>query len=116
MSIPERLDSCFEKLRWHAFRAEQTQAAIEEMERAAEVEGALQQHGRMERADGSVLLDTYMGGVLLRDRHSYLRLVGIRNAHQTQVGMYSALISAGISQTAYRRVRHGSTYHLEAVD
>lgn len=115
MSVPERLDSCYEKLRWHAFRAEQAQAQIEEMERAAEEEGMLQQVGRMERADGSLIADTFMGNVLLRDRHAYLRQVGIRNAHQAQVGMYSALISAGVNQTAYRRVQRGSGYHLEPV-
>lgn len=115
MPVPDTLNSCFEKLRWHAFRAEQTQAQIEELERAAEQEGMAQQHGRMERTDGSEIPETYMANVLLRDRHAYLRLVGIRNSHQAQIGMYSALISAGLNQTAYRRVRHGSGYHLEAI-
>ena len=104
---PRRLVSCFEKLQWHAYRAERAQAQIEAMEREAKVVGYGKQFGRMELADGSELPDTFMGKKELENNHAYRRLVGIRDSHQAQVSMYASLIGAGIPQTGNHRVATG---------
>jgi hypothetical protein len=94
----------FQKMSWHADQAERLQAQIEEMENAAVARGATQQQGRMERADATLLPDSYVADTLLRDSHQYRRLVGIRNGHQEQIQMYAALIAAGHQNTGNIRV------------
>jgi hypothetical protein len=94
----------FEKMAWHADRAERLQAEIEEMERVAIAQGGAQQYGRMERSDQTILPDSYMANVLLRDNHEYQQLVGARNGHEEQIQMYSALIQAGHRETGNIRI------------
>lgn len=94
----------FQKMAWHADQAERLQAQIEEMERVAVAKGSWQQSGRMERADATLLPDSYMADTLLRDNHQYRRLIGIRNGHQAQIKMYSALIVAGHQATGHIRI------------
>lgn len=102
---PRRLTTNFEKLQWHAHRAEVTQAKIEEMERVAKIIGYGKQFGRMERADGSELPATYMGKKELETLHQYRRLIGIRDSHQAQISMYASLIGAGATTTQNPRVQ-----------
>ena len=99
-----RLDSSYEKMCWHADQAERTQAQIEAMEAEAKAKGAVQQQGRMARADGSTIDPNYMGKTLLRDNPAYQRLVAIRNAHQAQVSMYGTLHSVGHAVTGNPRI------------
>jgi hypothetical protein len=94
----------FQKMAWHADQAERLQARIEEMERVAVARGVVQQQGRMSRSDETVLSDSYMASTLLRDNHEYRQLVGIRNGHEAQIKMYSALIVAGHQATGNIRV------------
>jgi hypothetical protein len=94
----------YQKMAWHADQAERLQAQIEEMEHVAAAKGVTQQMGRMERLDETLLPDSYMADSLLRESHQYRRLVGIRNGHQAQIQMYSALILAGHKVTGNIRV------------
>lgn len=92
-----------DKLRFHADRAERAQMQIEAMEEQAVQAAVGKQQGRMRRSDKSVLSDGYMADTLLRDNHQYRSLVAVRNGHQAQVALYSALIAAGVLRTAYGR-------------
>ena len=106
----EQLETCIEKLRWHALRAEQIQEAIEFMESQATAKAVGAQTGRMARKDGTVISEGYMADTLLRDNHAYRSLVSNRNAHMAQIQMYSALVVAGIERTGIPRRWTGSSY------
>jgi len=110
---PDRLTSNYEKLQWHAHRAERAQAEIEQIEAQAKAEGYLQQFGRMARTDGTELPDTFMGKKLLETYHRYRRLIGIRDSHQAQISMYGTLIGAGVLSTGNPRVKTDSSYQFE---
>lgn len=110
------LDTNLKKLRFHADRAETAQLQIEAMEQQAVQAAIGKQQGRMRRSDKTVLPESFMADVLLRDNHQYRSLVAVRNAHQGQVSMYAALISAGVDRTAYARYStDGQHYDLRAL-
>lgn len=87
-----------QKAAYHLAQAELRQAEIEALETEAAANAAVQQLGRMQPSDESLIDHTYIQKTLL-DTHKYKRLCGIRDAHQKQAQMYTLAHLANIPAT-----------------
>lgn len=88
----------WEKAQYHLRVAEEWQGRVEAFEAEAGDKAAVQQQGRMNRSDGSLVDLNFMAKRLL-DTPGYARACGNRDLHQRQATMYLAAHAAGAPPT-----------------